>query len=61
MKAQLLKTLRKLFALGGNQDTDRFELRDEFFDFLTKEEQVFMPSDDQNIIIAKDAVRFSDA
>jgi len=62
LKAKLEKILKELFALGGNHNVDRmFELRDDFLAFLGEEEQIFMQHDDDNIVIAKDAIRFIDS
>lgn len=62
LKVQVLEILEKLFALGGNHDTARLlELRNEFLNFLRREEQLFMSRDDESIVIAKDSIRFIDA
>jgi hypothetical protein len=62
LKAELIKILEKLFALGGNHDTTRLlEMRDDFLDFLREEDQLFMSHSHKNITLAKDAVYFIDA
>ena len=62
LKPKLIKILEKLFALGGNHDTERLlEFRDEFLGFLKEDDQILMPHNNENIVIAKDAIHFIDA
>jgi len=62
MLPELTKILERLFAIEGNHDTTSLlECRDELIGFLGEEEQIFTSDDDENIITAKNGIRFIDA
>ena len=62
LKQELVDTLEELFALGGNQDLIRLtEVRSKLVYFLSQTEQLLGCQDNENVVIAKDVVRFCDA
>jgi len=62
LKSELTGILNELFALGGNQDVLKLnEIRKRLVDFLSHTEQLLGCQDNENVIIAKDAVRLLDA
>jgi len=62
LKPELIEILEELLAIGGNYDIPKaLAMRHRFKEFLSRDEQLLGDQDDENNIIAKDAIRFIDA
>jgi len=62
MKSELIEILEELFAIGGNHDILKaLELRRKLKVFLNHDEQLLGDQNSENVVIAKDAIRFIDA
>jgi len=62
MNTKLTKILDEFFSLGGNHDQIRLlEIRNQLLDFLRIEEILLAEHTDENLLIAKDAIRLIDA
>jgi len=64
LKLELIEMLKQMFALGGNHETFKSsEVRKKLLGFLKAEKEEFLLSyqNNENIIVAIDAIRFIDA
>jgi len=62
LQPKLIELLEELLALGGNHDsTKTIKMRNKFFDYIRAEEFVLNRLDDENFILATDAIRLIDA
>ena len=64
LKSELVEILKQMFELGGNHETFKLsEIRRELIDFLKveKEKTLLSYENNENIVVAIDAIRFIDA
>jgi len=62
MEQMLMQMMKQLFSIDDYPDTRySFEIRKQLLEFLRQEKQLFMAPDDENILLAKDGIRFIDA
>jgi len=62
MSPKIIELLEELFAIGGNHDAMRtFEIRNKFLELLREEHHLLALEDNEDAVLAKDAIYFIDA
>ncbi|MCL1990941.1 MAG: hypothetical protein FWG67_08645 [Defluviitaleaceae bacterium] len=62
IQMKLVGVLEKMFDIGGNHDVKKsLEIREELLEFLRGEELLLAPLEDENVLLAKNAIHFLDA
>jgi len=62
LKPKITKIVNEFFVIGGNHDSDQFQLiRNQLLDVLREEEFLLSEHVDENVILAKDVIRYIDA